>query len=157
MISIQLEGGKELEAKLKTLETKVSRKIVRKAVRAAQKPVITVAKSNALSMVGGNMGGLIAANIILRAVKKQRRGSYGMSLRLKSKSEGAPAEFVHVSKTGRPTYIPAAIEYGHGSNKEQCARPFMRSAADSTRTKVISILVQQLKAGIEKIAKGSGK
>lgn len=153
MISIQLEGGKELERKLRGLETKVAKKVVRKAVRVAQKPVQTTIKANARSMVGGHMGGLIASNVVLRAQKKQRRGSYAINVRLKSESEGAPPDFVHITKAGKRHYIPAAIEFGHGPGKEQSAIPFGRSAADSTRAETLRILIAELKRGIEQIAK----
>lgn len=153
MISMQLEGGKELERKLKGLETKVSRKIVRRAVRAAQRPVLNAMKANARAMVGGHMGGLIASNIVLRAQKKQRRGSYAMNVRLKSESEGAPAEFIHITKEGKQHYIPAAIEFGHGPAKEDVAISFGRSAADSTRNESLRILKEELKKGIEQVAK----
>lgn len=153
MISIQLEGGKDLERKLAALEKKVAKKVVRKAVRAAQKPVLTAIKANARSMVGGHMGGLIASNVVLRAQKKQRRGSYAMNVRLKGESEGAPAELIHVTKEGKRHFIPAAIEFGHGPGKEQVAIPFGRSAADSTRAETLRILAAELKKGIEQVAK----
>lgn len=153
MISIQLEGGKELEKKLRGLETKVAKKVVRKAVRNAQKPVLTAMKANARNMIGGHMGGLIAANVVVRAQKKQRRGSYAMNVRLKSESEGAPMEFIHITKEGKRHFIPAAIEFGHGPGKEQVAIPFGRSAADSTRAETLRILTAELKTGIEQVAK----
>jgi len=153
MISIQLEGGIELEKKLMALETKISKNVVRTAVRKAQKPMLSAAKSNARSMVGGVMGGLIANNLVLRAEKKQRRGSYAVNVRVKSESEGAPAEFIHITKEGKRHYIPAAIEYGHGSRKQQSAMPYMRNAADTTRGQTISDLARELKEGIERIAK----
>jgi len=153
MISIQLKGGKELERKLQALETKVAKKVVRKAVRVAQKPVLSAIKANARSMVGGHMGGQIASNMVVRAQKKQRRGSYAMNVRLKSESEGAPAEFVHITKEGKRHFVPAAIEFGHGPGKEQVAIPFGRSAADSTRAEILRILAMELKKGIEQIAK----
>jgi hypothetical protein len=153
MISIQLEGGKELERKLKALETKVAKKVVRKAVRNALKPALAATKTNARSMVGGHMGGLIASNIVLRARKKQRRGSYAMDVRLKSESEGAPAEFIHTTKKGERQNIPAAIEFGHGPGKEQVAIPFARSAADSTKAETLRIVTAEIKKGIEQIFK----
>ena len=61
-MSIQLEGAKQLEKKLKSLGTKVAKKVVRKAVRKAAKPQQQATKANARSMVGGEMGALIAKN-----------------------------------------------------------------------------------------------
>jgi len=112
----------------------VAKKIVRQAVRAAWKPLLDRAKENALSMVGGEMGRLLARHMTLRAFRRQKKGSYGVLVRIKPGID----EFVHISTTGRRAYIPAAIEYGHafpykggkGSAKNVAARPFMRKALD---------------------------
>ena len=45
MISVQIEGGKELEAKLLQLEKNVGKKIVRTGVRDAQKSLIPAMQS----------------------------------------------------------------------------------------------------------------
>ena len=155
MISIQLEGGKELEKKLGALGTKVGRKIVRQAVTKAQKPTLKEAQSNAKSMIGGEMGGLIAANIVLRTPKgkEMEPGGYEKNVRMKSESEGAPAEFVHITKGGERQYIPSAIEYGHGTRKKESAIPFMRRAAYSQTKRTIAILAGELRKGIDKIWK----
>lgn len=151
--SIKLEGAKQLERKLLSLEKKVGKKIVRKAVRDSHKIMLSEAKSRAATIVGGAMGRLLASNLVLRATRRQRRGSYEMQVRTKSESEGAPTEFVHITKDGKQHYIPAAIEFGHGSNKEQAARPFMRQAADATRGQVLAKFIEQLRRGIEQAAK----
>jgi len=88
MISIQLEGGIELEKKLMALETKISKNVVQTAVRKAQNPMLSAAKSNARSMVGGEMGDKIAENLkILAPEKGQKKGTYELSVRFKKSSE----------------------------------------------------------------------
>lgn len=142
-----LAGAQELERKLKNLPTKVAKKAVRQAVRAGGKPTLAQAKANASALVGGTMGGLIAANLVLRAQRRQRRGSYGVNVMMRPKRDEL---FVHTSKAGRRTYIPAAIEYGHGS-----ARPisFMRTGWDITKMQAKRIVEQTLWSGIQKAAK----
>jgi hypothetical protein len=132
MMQFTLQGDKEIERRLLELERKVGKKIVKKAVVESTKPIMKAAKANALSMVGGNMGKLISQSLVSRNPKKQRRGQYLRSVRLRSsredsklkKSKGV-AGFVHTTKAGKEYYIPAAIEYGHDN---VAAKPFMRAA-----------------------------
>jgi len=155
-IGMTLKGGKELEKKLLRLETKVARKVVRKAVRKSLKPEHVASKSNARSMVGGSMGALIARNMQLRAFKKQKKGSYGMSVKIKS---DVP-EFVAESSSGKRNYIPSAIEYGHaapgdaGGTKIVAANPFMRAAADPWKKVGVAIFNREIKKGIDEVARG---
>ena len=82
------------------------------------------------------MGALIARKLQLRTFRRQKKGQYGMLVRIRPGVD----EFVVVSKSGRRGYIPAAIEYGHafpyrggkGAAKDVAARPFMRPALDVT-------------------------
>jgi len=157
MIALRIEGGRELERKLLNIEVKTAKKVVRKAVRNAQKPTLAKAKSNAKSMLKsrfggglGSMGSLIAKNLKIIA-GKQKRGSYRLSVGISSKANDI---FVETSKAGKRNYIPAAIEYGHGSTKEQCAIPFMRGADLSTETKKRAIIISELRKGILLAAKG---
>ena len=166
MLDISLTGGKELEAKLKELETKVSQKIVRQAVRKAQKHLLNATKTYlAVISRGGGMAQKIAKALQIK-VPKQETGGYQLDIWIRPNPE-----FVYyrrgshsVYKTGRHgerfagktvgrSYIPAAIEYGHGKNKKQSARPFMRPAADTTVAARINILNKELRVGIAKIWK----
>jgi len=150
MISMTIEGGAELERKLGAIESQTAKKIVRKAVREGLKPTHRAAKANAQSMVGGNMGALIAQNLQLRVMKKKRPNSYAMNVRPKPGVD----EFVHIAKkskyAGGRTFIPAAIEYGHDNVP---AIPFMRQAADKTLRWAHLIVAKVLKQGIEVVAK----
>jgi len=144
MIRLTVQGEKELERKLKTLEQKVSKKVIRQASRKSMKPTLTDAKENARTMVGGALGRLMAAALVLRAFRRQRRGSYGVNVRLKS---GVP-EFKHKTKEGTEYYIPAAVEYGHDSAE---AIPFMRNAFDKNKQKVPRTMQNEIWAGIRRL------
>lgn len=141
-----LKGFNELERKLVSLERKVGKKIVRSAARKAQKPALDQGKQNSLSMVGGKMGTLISKKLHVRGFRKQKKGQFGLSMKIKP---GVP-EFVHVGKDGTRFYIPAAIEYGHDN---AMAIPFMRQASDMTKNKRVKILGRELAAGIRAVAK----
>lgn len=138
-------GAKELEANLKTLGRKVQKRVVRQAVRAAQKPLLARAKANARSISrAGRMGPLMAKNIVIKAPKKQRPGTYALHVQMRA---GVDA-FVHRTKGGKQYFIPALIEHGHGPTAAQAARPFLRPAADATRGEAKRILSKELRIGI---------
>ena len=157
-MDISLIGGRELEAKLKELETKVSKKIVRAAVRKAQKSLIPTIKTYLAGISrGGGMSEKIAKALQVRAPRRQARGSYSLNVQIRNDPEltyypkGSSSSLATRKTTGHRSYIPAAIEYGHGQNKEQAARPFMRPAADATVNSRIRIMTKELAAGIGKI------
>jgi hypothetical protein len=163
MISVQIEGGKELEEKLLQLERNVGKKIIRQAVRNAQKSLIPAIKSNLAAISrGGGMAEKIARALKLGVPKKQKKGGYTIQVLLKqdpafvSYRKGSFSYLYnkkgkgHGKEIGR-SYIPAAIEYGHGHNKEQAARPFIRPAADATEKSRVKILADYVKAELEKI------
>ena len=138
-------GAKETEAQLRTLGRRVQQKVVKQAVRAAQKPLLERARANARSISrAGRMGPLLAKHIVIKTPKRQKPGIYALHVQMRA---GIPA-FTDVAENGREYYIPAAIEYGHGPSGEQVARPFMRPAADATRDAAKRILSQELRIGI---------
>jgi len=158
MISMALIGGKELEDKLMQLEKKVGRGIVRTAVRKAQKALIPAIKANLAAISkGGGMAEKISKALQVRAPRKQKRGSYAINVQLKSDPafihypKGASSSLATKKTTGNRSYVPAAIEYGHGKSKADAARPFMRPAADATVGRRITILVKEINAGLAKI------
>jgi HK97 gp10 family phage protein len=144
--AVNIKGAVEFERKLAALPTKVSKKIVRQAVRTAGKVTVEKTKQNAQTLVGGKMGQLLAKNTQIRAFRRQKRGQYGMAVSIKTGVD----DFIHIAKkskypSGR-TYIPFAIEYGHDN---AAAIPFMRNAADSTREKVKATFSEFMFSAIE--------
>jgi len=131
--SVDIRGLKELDRKLRALDRRVKGKLTRSAVKHGAGVIKDQAKSNAISMVGGEMGSLIEKNLQVRAFKKQRRGSYGVAVKLKSGEIG----FIWITQDGTREYIPAAIEFGHEGGWNQAnptfvpAIPFARAAFDS--------------------------
>jgi len=107
---MKITGLNELEQKLKKIEKIEAKKIIRKAVREAQKIDLAASKDNAKSMVGGEMGNKIASALKIKAVNKQRKGSYALQVAI---DPTQAEEFVHNTKGGTRYYIPTAIEYGH--------------------------------------------
>lgn len=141
----KIAGADAFEQALGLLPAKMSKKIVRKSVRAGQKPTLVRAKSNANSMVGGQMGALIAKKTKIKGPKRQKRGQYSLGVVVT-----ADDAFFEISKAGDRNYIPAAIEYGHGQDKEKAAIPFMLQAGESQRPKSLIELRKELRIGIDK-------
>jgi len=135
MFEVELTGFDELEKKLLKLETKTSKKIVRKAIRDAAKILLKQMKVNAKTMVGGNMGNLIAKHLKTKAPKRQRRGEFALNVGTESKANEL---FVHITKAGKRHFIPSAIEFGHGNAKPI---PYMKDAWDKKKKSVLQALL----------------
>lgn len=149
MMTIREKGFAKLETKLTKLLPATAKKVVRKAVRKGAKPVQKAGRENAVSMVGGEMGALLKKHLIIRAFKKQRRGQFGVQVRLRPEV----AEFVEVSKDGKRNYIPSAIEYGHISAGGFVGPiPFMRTASDTQLANAAAIIKAEIITGILKAA-----
>lgn len=150
-IQIKLQNARAIQNALNAFEKKIAKKVVRQGVRAAWKPLLDRSKENAQSMVGGNMGKLIAKNLKLRVFNKKKKGQYGMHVSISSFDgdvyyvKGAHTKInVETGERGKEVgryYIPSSIEHGHafpgrgggkGAPKDVAARPFMRKALDVT-------------------------
>ena len=144
-MSLTIAGAQELERNLATLGQRVHKKVVRKAVREGQRPLLAATKANARSLVGGEMGATIAKHLQIRAPKRQRRrGSYSLLVQLRP---GIDA-FVHISQSGKRSYIPAAIEYGHMSGESYVPPiPFAREAAEATRNESMRRFTEEMRIG----------
>ena len=156
MASMTLTGFDGLEKKLKSLPGKVAKKIVRTATREAAKVTLKQVKSNAKSMIGGNMGALISKHAVVRVFKFQRKGSYGVQIGMRPNVPqfdywpiGSSSGLKNRKTSGKKSYIPAAIEYGHDNASPI---PYIRRAFDTTKARSVKVLGQKLKEGIERAA-----
>jgi len=162
-VTFDIRGNKELMANLATLPQKMEKKVIAQAVRATQKIMVPVAQSNARTMLanskypdGRDMSELIAKNIVVRAAKKQKRGLYTINVMMRPKvgeflwyPKGSSSSLSDKETTGRGTYIPAAIEYGHMAGSTYVPPvSFMRSAAESTKDKRMEMFTNLLRSGL---------
>ena len=119
-IDISIVGDKKLQAKLKKLEFKLQKKIVRNALSRAILPVRNKAKSLAPYDSG----------LLKQSIKRKRGSKKGMAYA--KIVTGTRLELgIPIDAKG---YYPAAIEYG---TSKQAAKPFMRVALAQLRTHVI--------------------
>ena len=156
-IAMKATGFDLFDAKLARLDNKVARDIVKAATRSAAKVSLKQVKSNAKSMVGGKMGALLAKHSVIRVFKHQRRGSYGVQIGMKPNVPefdywpvGASSALTTKKATGKKSYIPAALEYGHDNARPI---PYIRAAWAVTKKQAVRRMGIELKQGIEREAK----
>jgi hypothetical protein len=167
-VNFVIEGGDELQRNLATLGSRVEKRVIRQAVREAQKILLAAAKSSASALGRGpdqrppDMSELIAKNLIIRAPKKQQAHSYSLNVLLRRQVAGfyyyarGARSFVNfaggkrdIGKTVGVSYIPAAIEYGHLSGGTYVpATPFMRPAFEAAKNDMTGVFTEQLRIGL---------
>lgn len=160
--TVSLTGLPELDRKFRRLPKRVQSKVLRKALDSGLQAELRQAKANALSMVGGPMGSLLEAAL---EIGKPKRNKKGEITRRTQFAKSSNTIFVEQTKgpsldsktnkwaSSRRNYIPAAIEFGHGSDKEKAAIPFMRKAFETTKQTVIRATLLTLRAGVENEAR----
>ena len=141
---INVTGAKEIEKELEVLGKKTSKKIGRKSCRGGAKSVKPSVQSNARTMVGGNMGNLIAKSYRIRKAKEIAKHSGVYAIAIEPKPE--VPQFVSISKIGTRNYIPAAIEYGHDNVPPI---PFARKTAAQSERSAMKVMKNVFVDGIE--------
>ena len=129
MFSFEVIGLNLIERKLKNMEPKLAKKIVRSSLRKAAKPVLQAAKANCPYLSGD-----LKKSLKVRALKK-RKHSYAVGVSSSNKKHWYKGD----------QFYAAFIEFG--TNKMP-ARPFLRSAYDTQGERARKILINELKAGI---------
>lgn len=105
-----ITGADNVIKNLQRLEDYTKNKMIVATAKQTNQEVFQPAvESNAKTMVGGDMGTLLA-NSVKVVTRKKRRGVVGASVVIDSDND-----FVHISKKGIRYYIPFAIEYGHAT------------------------------------------
>jgi len=138
--AIVVTGVREIDRKLKTLEPRVQRKVLRQAMRSGMKVVL----QDALMRVPV-LTGLLKKNIKLRAMKRKRNR---VVLLVQVRSDPG---LIKVSKAGVRYFYPTAVEFGHGSVPPH---PFMRPAYDLQGPQARDTTMHELLEGTLREAKG---
>lgn len=135
-IDISILGVPELQKKLAALPWALQRKIMRKALRLAGKPVLATAKA----MVPVDTGAL-KKGLKLRAIKRNSRGIIGVRVTTPSR------EALGLEKD--EAYYPAVLEFGIQGKP---AHPYMRPAIETNRSKSLDIIKTEVAKGLEQEA-----
>lgn len=141
-VKVKVEGAAELQALLKSLGTKLEKKVLKSALRKAARPVLTEIRANAPEKTG-----LLKKSFTVRALKT-RRGVVGVKV---TTNKRAPhAHLVELGTTMRKH------KSGKGTGKV-VGKGFMAAAANAKKSDVVAALSSAIKAGVERErAKKSG-
>lgn len=136
-VNISVLGDRALERKLSRLKAATQKKIVRKALRAAAKPIRDDAKANAPVDEGD-----LRKNIKVRAMRRSRV-RLGVIVRTGTRDEmGIPAD--------SNWYYPAIVEYGYD---DVPANPYLRNALDKNRQQALRTMGAEISSGIDREAR----
>lgn len=124
--NVKITGAKELDKLLQKLPTRMSRKIVRAALRAAAKPILKDAKAG------------------IPKKSKQNTGKTRRDLKVRNVPNSNPLSVVVAGSrsTGGRDYIMRFLEFG---TVKQAARPFLRPAFDKNAEKALRILAEEVR------------
>jgi len=127
-----ITGIKDIDRRLRTLEPRIQKKVVRQAMRRGMKLMADAVRSRVPIYTG-----LSRKAVKVRAVKKRKRSSIMIEVALSSKIMGT----VKPSPKGAVFY-PAVVEY----KKHPFMRPAFQAKGEATRQYIIN----DLRFGIER-------
>ena len=132
-VSISVLGDKKLQKKLKQLDIKLQKKIVRNAINRAILPVRNKAKALAP----------VDSGLLKRSIKRKTGVKKGIA---RARIITGTRFDLNIPFDAKG-YYPAAIEYG---TQDQPARSFMRAAITALRSHVLKKTGDYIDAGIKK-------
>lgn len=148
-MTVEVHGVKELFKKLEELENQaLSVKVIAAAMRKAFKPVLEAAKA----MVPVNEG-LLRESMTL-TMRKGKGGTIQVGIRIGGGARSKQAAAAGAAFGGGSALPPARrwhfIEFG---TSDLAAHPFLRPALDANAQQVLSLLKEELAAGLRKVGK----
>lgn len=148
-MTVEIHGVSELHKKLMELEnTALSVKVIAAAMRKAFKPVLEAAKG----MVPVDEG-LLRESMTL-TLRKSKGGTIQVGIRIGGGARSKQAAAAGAAFGGGSALPPARrwhfIEFG---TADLAAHPFLRPALDSSADQVLSLLKDELAAGLRKVTK----
>lgn len=135
-----ITGVRAIDRRLRRLAPAVQKKIVRKAMRDGLKIVAAEVKSQAPVDTGTTR-----SNVKVRAVKRRRRGSIELEVRIAATDETKRTS----ATTGKTVFYPAVVEYGHEGVPPD---PFMRGAFEARGEEARQVTLGALLRGVEQEA-----
>lgn len=149
-LSFKVVGAEDVRRRLLDLAMKYRRKIVARAVRAAAKVLLMLAKALAPKGATGKL-----ARFLKIRVFKPTRGAKG-AVRI-GVIHGTREEMGYDPKLrkwkhpdGREWFYPAHVEYG---SKRRAAKPHLRPALRNNEERLIAVMGAEMEAGLVEAAK----
>lgn len=139
--AIIITGIRDIDKKLRTLEPRLQKKVLRQAMRSGLKVQAAEVKAQAAVDTG-----LMRSSVKVRAVKRKKRGSISLEVAISAKTDG----LVKQSANGGAFY-PAIEQYG-SEKQGRAADPFATRAFESKGEASRQVTIAQIRAGIEREA-----
>lgn len=136
-----ITGIKAIDRRLGTLEPRLQRKVLGQSIRAGMKVLLAEVKAR-ISVLTGAM----RAAVQLRVLKRRRRGSIEMEVRIAGNWRTVKQSPV----TGKRAFYPAIVEYGDRDNPPQAP---MRGSLDSKGEAARQVTIRHLRDGVEREAR----
>ena len=157
MAGFEIEGLNEALKKMNEMTKNVAKKHVKKALRAAAKPVLQSAKDNAKKIDDPKTSADISKNLVIRAGKTSDKNSAKVRIGAKGGGEFWRSN-ENVQRKGKPResnqhYTPVENDTKHfwlvefGTSKTK-AQPFMRPALESNIQNSTDAFAEKLKADL---------
>jgi len=135
LATLEMKGFEALDRKLRRLEKRAAKKVLKRGLRSGAKVIQREAKSRAPVLTGATR-----KSIRVRAMKKQKRGVVGISVRT--------SKFDNLF-TG-DQYYAAFVEFGTSRME---AKPFLEPAFEARKHEASETIKREVAAGIAREAK----
>jgi HK97 gp10 family phage protein len=134
--AVVITGVREIDRKLRLLEPRVQKKVVRQAMRAGLKILQAEVKVQVPVRTG-----LTRSAVQIRALRARKRGSVSLEVRISGKKEGLIVE----RKSGKRVFYPAVVEYGR---EGVAPDPFMRRSFEAKGEQAKDAALYKLLQGV---------
>lgn len=139
-------GIKDIDRRLRRLEPKVGRKVLRQAMRAALKPMVVTAKANA-----PRDSGELARSIKIRAPKKRKVGVIRLVVRaVPAKEKGLLVQHPKSGKWAMPNKAGFYGGFPEFGTKKQVGQHFMYHTFTSDALSVKDNCITLIRAGLDR-------
>lgn len=143
LVDISVLGDKELEKRLRRLEGKTQRKVVRQALRKSAKRIKTHVDTNLSGLKVNVLTGALREAFRNTPIKgATRRGVIRVGIPFPER------ELLGIAPSD-PHYYPTAVEYGHGNVPPH---PYLRPAVDEHKALEFTVIGRDIGKGIEREA-----
>jgi HK97 gp10 family phage protein len=135
-----ITGIRNIDRKLKRLEPRLGKKILRQALRAGLKIIQAEVKAQVPVKTGATRKA-----VQVRAVKRRKRGGIELECRI-----AASSELKRESTTGKTVFYPAIVQYGR---KGVPPDPFMTRAYQAKGEVAKQTIISVMKSKIDSVLK----
>jgi HK97 gp10 family phage protein len=137
--AVIITGLKAIDRRLKSLEPRLQRKVVRQSMRAGMKVLAQAVKAEAPVLTGATEHA-----VKVRVPKRKKRGEIALDVQI-----AADPALVKTGANGKSVFYPAVEQYGARNHPPN---PFMTRSYDQAGETARNVTLQKLRDGIEREA-----